>query len=251
MKRALLFILISFFLYQCESEEVETDTTITSTSTDSTSISTSTDSTSTSTSTDSTSISTSTDSTGVSTNTDSTNLDGTVLKDVNGNIYKTVVIGDQVWMAENLKVTKYNDGSPISVIYYDNDVNNVSSYGALYNWYTVTTKICPVGWHVPSDAEWTTLTDYIGSDAGTKLKSISGWDNDGNGTDDYGFSGVPGGLRSDGGNFKYIGSHGTWWSSTPHYSSSAWLRSLDSNNSNLSRIDYGKVGCFSVRCIKD
>ena len=100
--------------------------------------------------------------------------------DIDGNIYHTVIIGNQIWLAENLKTTKYNDGTPVSLVtdntgwinlstpgycWYDNDITNRETYGALYNWYAVQTgKLCPKGWHVPSDAEWTVLTDFLGGE---------------------------------------------------------------------------------------
>ncbi len=200
----------------------------------------------------------------------------TSVTDVEGNTYKVVTIGSQTWMAENLKVTKYNDGTAIPLVtsdnawrildntespaycYYDNDVSNKDKYGALYNWYAVSSStnggknVCPSGWHVPSDAEWTTLTDYIGSDAGTKLKATSGWKDGGNGTDAYGFSGVPGGFRGNGGNFfPSIGSYGYWWSSTSSGTNFAWYRILGYNYSNVSRgADYKAIG-YSVRCVRD
>ena len=135
--------------------------------------------------------------------------------DIDGNVYHTVKIGTQVWMVENLKTTKYNDGTPIPLVtansswailttpgycFYNNDANvNKATYGAMYNWYIVNTgKLCPAGWHVPIDAEWTTLTNYLGSEnaAGGKLKEfgISHWvtPNDGT-TNSSGFTALPAG----------------------------------------------------------
>ena len=205
----------------------------------------------------------------------------TSVTDVDGNIYKVVTIGNQVWMAENLKVTKYNDGTAIPLVtdnaiwiklddtdspgycYYDNDVSNASSYGALYNWYAVSSStnggknVCPSGWHVPSDGEWTTLTDYIGirTDAGAKLKSTSGWQEyngqSGNGTDDYGFSGVPSGERHYKGVFVDIGKRCNWWSSTSHASNQAWFRSLFYYNNTVGGSYNWKEEGISVRCVRD
>ncbi len=192
------------------------------------------------------------------------NEDPTNVTDVDGNIYKIVTIGTQTWMSENLKVTKYNDGTAIPLVtdntiwgklddtespgycYYENKLSNKETYGALYNWYAVSSStnggknVCPSGWHVPSDAEWTTLTDYIGSDAGTKLKSTSGWIA-GNGTDAYGFSGVPGGLRDNYGYFYDISSYGYWWSSPSFDTDSAWNRVLYYSSRYVNRNYDGKV----------
>jgi uncharacterized protein (TIGR02145 family) len=109
-----------------------------------------------------------------------TRLQAQTVKDIDGNVYKTVTIGKQVWMAENLKTAKYNDGKTIPLVtdntewsnlsapaycWYNNDIANKEVYGALYNWYTVNTnKVCPKGWHIPIDAEWTTLTTYLGGE---------------------------------------------------------------------------------------
>lgn len=135
--------------------------------------------------------------------------------DTDGNIYHTVVIGNQVWIVENLKTTRYNDGTSIPLVtgntewinlttpgycWYDNDITNKETYGALYNWYAVqTNKICPAGWHVPSDSEWTALTDFLGgeSTAGGKLKEAGTmhWDSPNTGaTDESGLTLLPGGF---------------------------------------------------------
>src|SRR6056297_2565672 len=164
--------------------------------------------------------------------TDDPTNEGTVT-DIDGNVYSTVQIGDQVWMSENLKTTTYNDGASIDLVtdntawqnnttgaycWYDNDeAQYADTYGALYNWHAVNTgNLCPDGWHVPTDAEWTALEDYIASNGhsgteGTALKATSGWNNDRNGTDDYGFTALPGGGRSSDGAFGVIGGGGTWW----------------------------------------
>jgi len=114
--------------------------------------------------------------------------------------------------------------------------------------------ICPDGWHLPTDDEWTTLTDYLGgtSIAGEKMKSTSGWNNNGNRTNSVGFNGLPGGgyRLSDNGSFSSLGDYGRWWSSSEGTSSSAWRRSLY-NGSQVSRDYYTKAYDYSVRCIKD
>ena len=129
-----------------------------------------------------------------------------------------VEIGDQCWFAENLRTTVYADGSAIpeetdntawsglstgARCDYDNDASNVATYGRLYNWYAATdaAELCPTGWHVPTDDEWTALETYLGANGhsgteGTALKATSGWSSGGNGTDDFGFSALPGGYRS-------------------------------------------------------
>jgi uncharacterized protein (TIGR02145 family) len=196
-----------------------------------------------------------------------------VCQDADGNNYAVVEIGNQEWMAENLKTTTYNDGTPITLevnstywsglttgayCWYDNDqAPYAETYGALYNWYAVHTgNLCPAGWHVPTDAEWTTLTDYMASDGhsgteGTTLKATSGWNSDGNGTNDYGFTALPGGYRSIYGTFFNVGYEGRWWSATAHYTDNAWLRRLLFNNSNVFRNYTSKGNGFSVRCLRD
>jgi uncharacterized protein (TIGR02145 family) len=164
--------------------------------------------------------------------------------DFDKNSYKVVKIGSQVWMAENLKTTKYRDGSSIQNVtdntewggltsgaycWYNNEINNKATKGALYNFYAVKTQmLCPSGWWVPSDSEWKQLAQYISEQkgpynfygaswdkVGRHLKTTSGWYNDGSGTDDFGFSGLCGGLRYYEGNFSYVGLYeGDWWSST-------------------------------------
>jgi len=132
----------------------------------------------------------------------------------------------------------------------------LAEYGRLYNWYAATDAagLCPTGWHVPTDGEWTELTDFLGGAAyaGTALKSTYGWSNSGNGTDDFGFSALPGGLRGDyNGYFDGAGFVGYWWSSSPS-GGSAWFRYLYYNSPVVYRSDYldPRVG-FSVRCLRD
>lgn len=202
----------------------------------------------------------------------------TTITDVDGNIYKTVTIGTQTWMAENLKTTKYNDGTSIPLVtsndtwasnynnsttnpmmcYYTNSTANKDTYGALYNFYVVSSitngekNVCPAGWHVPSDVEWTTLQNFVGTDAGIKLKTKTGWKENGDGINIYGFSGVPGGYRYNGnGSFASIGSDGYWWSSTSNDTSTSWLRYLGYDSSNGYRDYFSKYHGFSVRCVRD
>jgi uncharacterized protein (TIGR02145 family) len=165
-----------------------------------------------------------------------------------GREYHTVQIGDQLWMAENLAF------KPPSGEYwaYDNDLNNVAKYGYLYDWRTAK-KVCPDGWHLPSNEEWTTLTDYLGGGkvAGTKMKSRTGWRDKGNGTDSSGFSGLPGGYRDSRGTFSLNGKIGNWWSSTEDNTYNAWNSVLYYKNSDVNRGKDYKVFGFSVRCLRD
>ena len=199
------------------------------------------------------------------------------ITDADGNVYTSVTIGTQEQMTENLRTSKYSDGTVIPNIaddtewsnlstgawcHYDNDNQYDSIYGKLYNWHAVETgKLCPTGWHVPTDAEWTVLTNYVASDGHsgsevTALKATSGWngafdETSGNGTDDYGWLGLPGGLRSFNGNFDYIGGYGIWWSSSQYTTGNAWDRGLSSNDDDVYRDDSNKDYGFSVRCLRD
>ena len=200
------------------------------------------------------------------------------ITDADGNVYTSVTIGTQEWMSENLRTTKYSDGTTIPNVtgtsewralstgawsHYDNDSSQYEAmYGKLYNWYAVnTSKLCPTGWHVPTDAEWTVLTDYLAADGhsgaeGKALKSTSGWNDyngqSGNGTDDYGFLGLPGGNRSySNGNFYGIGGNGYWWSSSQYDASNAWSRYLYYNYGIVYRYGSNKDYGFSVRCLRD
>ncbi|MCF8379684.1 MAG: hypothetical protein K9H49_08920 [Bacteroidales bacterium] len=204
-------------------------------------------------------------------------LESGTVKDYDGNIYRTVVIGNQEWMAENLKVTNYKDGTSITNItdpiawfqlttpaycWYNNDpASNKDTYGALYNWYTVNTgKLAPAGWHVPTDEEWTELTDYLGGVdiAGAKLKEAgtSHWLSPNAGvTNASGFTALPGGYRGYNGEFKDIGSEGIWWSSSVYLYSPGNLmplyRAMASYQNYVDRFVLDKVAGFSVRCVRD
>jgi uncharacterized protein (TIGR02145 family) len=163
-----------------------------------------------------------------------------------GKVYKTVKIGNRTWMAENL-----NYEAESSKCYY-NDPANGQKYGRLYDWETAK-RACPPGWHLPSDAEWQELVDFAGGKevAGTELKSASGWDSNGNGTDDYGFSALPGGDGGSSGSFDSVGYNGFWWSATENNAASAWYRRMYYNNAYVSRDDNGKTRFISVRCVQD
>ena len=162
-----------------------------------------------------------------------------------GKKYKTVKIGAQTWMAENLNYAA--NGS----VCYDNNPENCRRYGRLYAWATAMAA-CPNGWHLPSDKEWQMLVDYAGGDkvAGRKLKAKEGWAEDGNGTDDFGFSSFPGGYYSSGG-FYGVGSYGDWWSSTQYEASLAYFRDMYVSNGNVRRYGFYKSLLYSVRCVQN
>jgi len=204
---------------------------------------------------------------------DSITFEADVVTDYNGNVYSTVAIGTQVWMAENLKVTHYLNGDAIpnftyatewynlttgAYCNYDNDANNATTYGSLYNWHAVNDSrdIAPEGWHVPSDAEWQTLVDYLGgsSVAGGKLKETgtTHWNSPNTGaTNESGFSALPGGYRNYDGTYGYMGYDAYFWSSTEHDNDHAWFRTLGGSYSDIYRY-YGNNECgFSVRCLRD
>jgi len=184
-----------------------------------------------------------------------------------------VTIGTQVWMTKNLDVSTFRNGDPIpqaktdeewkkagenkqpAWCYYNNDPANGAKYGKLYNWYAVNDSrgLAPVGYHIPSDAEWTKLTDFLGGNevAGTKMKSTDGWKGNGNGTNESGFSGLPGGGRSNKGAVDDVGVYGYWWSSSENDTSNAWYRLLFCNHGDVGRLNYIKVKGFSVRCLRD
>jgi len=178
--------------------------------------------------------------------------------------YKTVVIGTQTWMAENL-----NCGNGLC---YDNSKANCSKYGKLYDWATAMALdsscnkvscsdqvqpkhkgICPDGWHIPNDDEWTVLTDYAGgsSEAGRYLKATRGWNNNGDGLDSHEFAALPGGLGYSAELFQTEGNSGYWWSSSENNAGYAFYRGIYYDNENVGRYYDKKSNLFSVRCIKD
>jgi uncharacterized protein (TIGR02145 family) len=189
------------------------------------------------------------------------------------NTDKSVRIEKLEWMTENLNVSFFRNGEPILEAktdeewseagregrpvwcYYDNDPENGAKYGKLYNFYAVTDprQLAPLGWHISSDAEWRATTDFLGGEdaAGTKMKSGTGWNNDGNGTNESGFTGLPGGCRDLNGKFGYIGRIGYWWSSTQKDKDLAWYRCIDESPWYVYRTNYYKQNGLSVRCIKD
>jgi len=188
-----------------------------------------------------------------------------------GYTYELIAIGDQCWFAENLRTEHYANGDAIpgelsnsewwnaddtnlgAQAVYNNDASNLADYGRLYNWYAVddARSLCPSGWHVPTDVEYTELTDFLGGSAGTQMKSSPSdnpaWD----GTNTSGFSAVAGGCRSSDGGFYDGGSVGCFWSSSPN-GTNAWFRELSSGDSGVYRsgIYNLRVG-GSVRCVRD
>ncbi len=211
--------------------------------------------------------------------------------DIDGNTYHIITIGTQTWMVENLKVTKYNDGTAIPLVtdvtawdnlttpgycWYNNDATtNKNTYGGLYNWHAVNTgNLAPSGWHVPTDAEWTTLEDYLiangynydgttsGNNIAKAMASTTNWSSSitegAPGNTDYPtyrnkseLTVFPGGYRATIGSFHKIGEQGNFWSSTESTTEYAWYRRLSYDYSYVSRYEAYKEAGHSVRCIRD
>ena len=198
---------------------------------------------------------------------------GKSITDIDGNVYRTVNIGSQQWMAENLKVSKYNDGKIIPNVQdntdwsnlttdawstINNDLSNNTRFGKLYNWFAVsatTNNVCPTGWHVPTDAEWDILINYLGGNevAGSKMKQVgtSNWNSPNDiSTNSSLFTALAGAARYSDGNFGAIGHDGNFWSSTENDASNSWL--VYFNNSAIAgKSDQSKKWGLSVRCLKD
>jgi uncharacterized protein (TIGR02145 family) len=209
---------------------------------------------------------------------------GTPTVTYEGQTYNTIQVYSQCWLKENLNVgtmipggSEMQNNGYMEKYCYNNDPANCTVFGGLYQWnemmqYTTTQGvqgICPPDWHLPTDEEWKVLEgavdsqygigdpewdfswQYLGYDAGTNLKTKSGWDNNGNGTDLFGFSGMPGGDRYDNGVFYHIAQYGNWWSSTERSYNSIWVYDLSYYYPRVGRYYYwGELG-YSVRCIKD
>jgi uncharacterized protein (TIGR02145 family) len=212
------------------------------------------------------------------------------IQDADGNVYDTITIGTQIWMKENLKTTRYSNGEIIVTTTpqtkdisnentpkyqwsYDGDESKAASFGRLYTWYTVTDirNICPTGWHVPTDSEWTTLTDYLadnsygyggsGNEIAKSIAARTGWlttgtagsvGNDEETNNSSGFTALPGGYRFASGTFTNFGFYGIWWSATEYNDTTAWSRLITSYSSFVTRSNYSnKPYGFSVRCLKD
>ena len=163
-----------------------------------------------------------------------------------GQVYPIVQIGNQCWLQKNMN---YETGTSWCYAY---DTSNCNTYGRLYDWHTAI-GICPSGWHLPSDEEWTILTAFLGGEfiAGSKMKSVSGWYFNGNGTNSSGFTALPGGNCYRNELFNGRTSRAYFWSSTETSSINAWNRHLYYNQEAVSRDNYGKTHGFSVRCVKD
>ena len=219
------------------------------------------------------------------------NLDN--LTDIDGNVYESVTICNQTWTKSNLNVSKYTDGTPIPQVidptqwanlttgawcYYNNDPANEAIYGKLYNWYALAgiydaasannpalrKKLAPTGWHVPTDAEWSSLINCLdpNADGGNNFSNIAGGKMKATGTslwispntaatNESGFTGLPGGYRFGDGTFYYVGGSGGWWSSSEDGTASAWTRDLGYDDGGAYRYGSSKRIGFSVRCIKD
>jgi uncharacterized protein (TIGR02145 family) len=218
-----------------------------------------------------------------------TGIQAQTLKDIDGNVYRTVTIGEQLWMAENLKTTKYCNGDSIRTTSpatlditsestpkyqwaYDGNEINIAIYGRLYTWYAVidSRNICPSGWHVPTDAEWTILTDYLTNNGygykgnrdeiSKSMAATSGWTtnyidgnvgNDQMSNDKSGFSAFGGGYRYGNGAFNGFGSFGYWWSATEVYATTALYRNLSYYHNDVYRDSSSKQNGISIRCIKN
>lgn len=200
---------------------------------------------------------------------------GSTVTDVEGNVYNTITIATQTWMAENLKTGKYNNGdligttspanldltyatSPEYQWAYEGNESNVTINGRLYTWYAISDSrgVCPTGWHIPTDAEWTTLTNALGDEtiAGAKLKETGfiHWRTPNTGaTNATGFTALPGGFRDNDGTFFYLGTYGRWWSITEDQSIYIWYRFMTYTSINVFREHSYKRGGLSVRCLKD
>ncbi len=198
---------------------------------------------------------------------------GETVTDIDGNVYQTVTIGTQVWMAENLRTTRYRDSMAIPNVSNDitwnnlttgaycdleNESMNSDTYGKLYNWYAVHSvhKLSMEGWHVPTDEDWQILSDYLGGDsiAGGKLKEtgVSHWKSPNTGaTNESKFNARPGGYRGVNGTFTDMKVYGNWWSATDENSALAWGRYLYYDNSIFGRGHGKKSFGFSIRCVKD
>lgn len=191
-----------------------------------------------------------------------------------------ISIGNQIWMKKNLDVDKFRNGDIIpeaktaaewryalenflpAWCYYDNDSSNCKTYGKLYNWYAVNDSrgLAPEGWQIPNIREWLLLVDFLGGSqpAGIKLKNNSGWNENGNGTNESGFAGLPGGYRDGNGDFFGKGTIGEWWSNSEFTSNpwfpndtAVWCRSIRTDYPDVLLLDEKKSFGFSVRCVKD
>lgn len=190
--------------------------------------------------------------------------------DKDNNVYQTVTIGTQEWLVENLNVEHYQNGDVIPQVqdaaewkklttgawcYYENNTENGKKYGKLYNWYAVTDSrgLAPEGWHIPGDAEFTILDEFLGGRdvSGGKMRTTTLWEKEKGGTNESGFTALPGGYCDESGKYKFIGKYGCFWSSTQNNTIAAWIRELHHNITDVKRDTYHKRCGLSVRCVKD
>ncbi len=194
---------------------------------------------------------------------------GEATVDYGGTTYHSVQIGDQCWMKENLNIGTRVNGTQnqdplnptIEKYCFNDDEANCTLYGGLYQWDEMmqsslapgTRGICPAGWHLPSDGDWSLLTGFLGGEsmAGTKMKSASGWYNNGDGTNSSGFTGLPGGNRGNDGVFNNLTQLGYFWSSSEAGASEAWNRKLNFDSDGVTRYNSFKTNGFSVRCVRE
>lgn len=191
-------------------------------------------------------------------------MENEFLTDIDGNTYKAVKIGNQIWMAENLNVSRFKNGDLIAEVktneewekagdegkpawcYYDNDPSNGDKYRKLYNWHAVNDPrgLAPRGWHIPNDEKWDVLVEYLGGKdkAGEKMKTTNGWEDNGAGTNESGFSGYPD---------SYLNTEVVYWSSKDDGPNKAWGRCLYYRGDDVIRAYYEMSKSLSVRCIKD
>ena len=197
------------------------------------------------------------------------------ITDIDGNVYTSITIGTQTWMLENLRTTRLNDGTVVPLVtdaaawgsmsapaycwYNYNETGYKNTYGALYNWLTVNTdNLCPQGWHIPTDAEWDIMVNFLGGEgvAGGKMRGSGMMSHWGGGNmmgvnNETGFAALPGGFCDSNGMFNGLASNGYWWSATENDEANAWYRFMSSNNTAVNR-GYGlKLQGCSVRCIKN
>jgi len=206
-------------------------------------------------------------------NTFKSNSNSMVVNDIDGNVYKTITIGSQTWMAENLKTTRYRNGDKIQSVlepndwanlktgalcYSNNEISNKATYGTLYNYYAVVDfrNIAPVGWHIPTDAEWETLVSYLGGfdEAGAKLKEerLLHWKEPNSGANNTsGFNALPAGYRNVFGVFSAFNICAYWWSFTPQSENNALYYYVRYESKTVIKNALGKTNGFSIRCIKD
>ncbi len=198
--------------------------------------------------------------------------DPSTIQDIDDNVYHVIRIGSQLWLKENLKTTRFSNGSSIPLVtnnstwaglsssgycWYDNDNTNKADYGALYNWFTVDAgNLCPTGWRVSTDNDWFVLETFLGgsSPAGGKLKETgtSHWNSPNTGaTNETDFTALPGGYRSFDGQFMEMGTSGYWWSSTEYNTANSWNRKIQNSSDKTFRNYFDKNYGMSVRCIKN